>query len=234
MTVSNTNPAWSIGFFYSLKDQKDMVRGYLWGTADFLKPFDFQVIFYNKIEKGFNKSEKLIVEFDALGKMRQETTSMKAIQRRAEEFENWGLKLQIQAEVVGKTVETLETIETHTKAEELYSYEYETNIVLQPVTTYFNNSFGEKKLKNQDASIRTSFQEGSEEKMEEVANFGLSDEARLQFYDDRNEKMAERINALLTGGNERFFIAISACHLVGKKGVVALLSEMFWKVTKVH
>ena len=47
---------------------------------------------------------------------------------------------------------------------------------------------------------------------------------------DRNRRMAERMQPMLTAGAA--FVAVGALHLPGEEGIVALLREAGWTVTR--
>lgn len=54
--------------------------------------------------------------------------------------------------------------------------------------------------------------------------------ARRRLLDDRNERMVERMTGLLETGNA--FVAVGAAHLPGERGVLNLLAQQGWTVTR--
>ena len=50
--------------------------------------------------------------------------------------------------------------------------------------------------------------------------------------DNRNEVMVERMQELLETGNA--FIAVGAAHLPGKSGILKLLTEQGYQVSRAH
>lgn len=56
--------------------------------------------------------------------------------------------------------------------------------------------------------------------------------ARTRLLDDRNKRMVERMDGLLGKGNA--FVAVGAAHLAGDAGLLSLLSQAGWTVTRVY
>lgn len=56
--------------------------------------------------------------------------------------------------------------------------------------------------------------------------------ARVRLLDDRNKRMVERMAKLLAKGDA--FVAVGAAHLPGDAGLLNLLAEAGWKVTRVY
>ena len=72
-----------------------------------------------------------------------------------------------------------------------------------------------------------------EEIIDKISRNGISDELNKRFLDDRNRKMADKIDHKLHLNQGKFFTAIGAGHVVGKVGVPSLLREKGWTIEKV-
>lgn len=224
-----------------------MSRGYISGTAHMLNMFDFKLAFDEKIEQCFKESDHLVVELNAVKeiklKLSDKVENINAfIEEQAESQQSMDLNFLIQAEEKGKTVYELETSEFQQQAQKEYQKDYWKNITSKlfqrpvfgatPEEEIFYKDL-DQQLKQKDDFTREGFQEGSESKIEFVANFGLSEGVSKRFYADRNENMAEKIDSLLRKEQGRFFIAIGAGHVVGKKSVPTLLSQQYkWQIKK--
>jgi len=64
------------------------------------------------------------------------------------------------------------------------------------------------------------------------ADAQLAERFMKKVIDDRNHRMAQRMQAHLREG--RYFIAVGALHLPGKEGLLRLLSERGYRVTRVY
>jgi uncharacterized protein YbaP (TraB family) len=56
--------------------------------------------------------------------------------------------------------------------------------------------------------------------------------ARTRLLDDRNKRMVERMTKLLQKGDA--FVAVGAAHLAGEAGLLSLLAQAGWTVTRVY
>jgi uncharacterized protein YbaP (TraB family) len=77
------------------------------------------------------------------------------------------------------------------------------------------------------------------ERMVEISDHSMRDSSaamkdhfNTQLIDDRNHRMAERMQPRLLKGNE--FIAIGALHLPGEQGLLNLLSKRGYRLTRVY
>ncbi|MCR2804508.1 TraB/GumN family protein [Paenibacillus soyae] len=73
--------------------------------------------------------------------------------------------------------------------------------------------------------------------VEELTQMAEDMQADLEYYNamlkDRNILMAEKVNGFLTGSKPAtFFVVVGALHMVGEHGLVALLEEMGYTVTR--
>jgi len=64
----------------------------------------------------------------------------------------------------------------------------------------------------------------------DTQSLAAMEHARRRLLDDRNERMVERMTALLEKGNA--FVAVGAAHLPGEMGLLALLAKQGWTVTR--
>jgi uncharacterized protein YbaP (TraB family) len=236
------------GLFYRIQNTEGVTRGYIFGSAHRLDMFDFKLLFDEEIDKRFNESNHLVVEVDAIKDLKKSMPEVEnfnnIIKQQAEKLQSKEVSWLIQSHENGKMIHELETVEFQIEAKADYQKEIGKNIIskilrrplmhLTPDEEKFYKEF-DQKLAQKDQFTREGLAEGSEEKIEFVANFGLSEEVAKRFYDDRSEKMAEKTDSLLRENAGLFFIAIGAGHVVGKKGVPTLLSQRYgWQVTKMR
>ncbi len=64
-------------------------------------------------------------------------------------------------------------------------------------------------------------------------NMKMPGDMGRKLLEDRNHPMADAIEKLLKG-NEKSFVVVGAAHMVGKEGIVALLSAKGYKVTQIE
>lgn len=64
------------------------------------------------------------------------------------------------------------------------------------------------------------------------ASLAAMEHARKRLLDDRNQRMADRMAKLLDKGNT--FVAVGAAHLAGDAGLLSLLAQAGWTVTRVY
>jgi len=237
----------TLGLFYKILDAKGVTRGYLFGTAHMLSMFAFKITLDEKINRRFDKSTSIIVELDIVKdiklKMDGKVENFNAfIKEQAKKLQSMDLNFLIRAEKKGKPIHELETLELQQQAVKEYEAEYSKNITsrilkrplfgLTPEEEEFYRDF-DRKLDQKDQYTLEGFEEGSEEKMEVVAKFGLSEEVSKRFYAARNEKWAEKIDSLLQRELGLLFIAVGAGHVVGQKGIPTILSQHHhWQVKK--
>lgn len=97
------------------------------------------------------------------------------------------------------------------------------------------------------ALLYEAWERGDDELVESIAFAGGDEDPALaelqeRMYTRRNRSMAERIDALLRGGQEgqgggedrRYFVVVGAGHMVGEAGIPALLAERGHRVRRVE
>ncbi len=234
------------GLFYRIQNTEGVTRGYMFGSAHMLHMFDFKLLFDEEIDKRFNESNHLVVELDVIKELKKSIGDVEnfnnIIKQQAEKLQSKELSWLIQSYENGKMIHELETAEFQNEAKADYQKEYGKNITskilrrpLMHLTLDEEKFYKEfdRNLNQKDQFTREGFAEGSEKKIEFVANFGLSEEVAKRFNEDRSEKMAEKTDFLLRENSGLFFISIGAGHVVGEKGVPAILFQGYgWQVTK--
>lgn len=141
------------------------------------------------------------------------------------------LALQLQATLAGKPVHGLESIQEQLSVFDELSTEDQVALLRETVRSQRES---EAQL---EALTRAYLARDLGELMATVERFRPED-ARLyntlmqRLLDDRNRRMAERMEARLVEGNA--FIAVGAAHLPGPDGLLALLARRGYRLTAVH
>ncbi len=79
------------------------------------------------------------------------------------------------------------------------------------------------------------WREGDDEALAELSFRGIDEPGMEAFYAavyfERNERMSERIDALMQGP-QRTFVGVGAAHMIGDQGLPTLLSERGWQLRR--
>lgn len=122
----------------------------------------------------------------------------------------------------------LETYESGYKMYDGFSAELQEGMLMGSIYSYYIESDSTEDLSDM-------WVEGDEEKLSELAESTKSNE---EYYNamlkDRNILMAEQIDGYLSSKQaSTFFVVVGALHLAGEDGLVALLEEMGYTVTRI-
>ncbi len=144
-------------------------------------------------------------------------------------FDFW---LQAEAVKLGKRLHSLETIEEQIEIFDGMSPAAQVAMVTDMLADYaditarFNRLF-RAYLKGDIAAIMTEADEVSE-----VGDAAVAEGLTTRLLDDRNRLMATRMLPLLNDGGA--FVAIGAAHLPGDDGVLALLEQRGYRITRAY
>jgi hypothetical protein len=140
--------------------------------------------------------------------------------------------LQHQAQAAGKQVVALETVDEQLQVFDglpqadqlaLLSATLETGADAGRYAAIMRNLYLTRNLRGllQIFSVATDKQ-----------SLAAMEHARTRLLDDRNKRMVERMTKLLQKGDA--FVAVGAAHLPGDAGVLNLLAQAGWTVTRVY
>jgi len=224
-----------LGLFYKIKDNDGNTKGYIWGTMHSFQVFDFKPVFDEKPYRCFKKSKTLVVELDITKELETQIKESaktsgrpfdsnklsERLHKYANDNQSMDLQLLLQAHEDKKDIYELETLE--------FAQEMQRQSFQEVCKNYSNIPLSE--IDARDDLLKEAFLESSEEKFLKFAKCGFSEKLSEQFYDERNQKMAEKIDSLLRTEKGLLFIAVGAGHVSGKAGVPALLSKK-WTIQK--
>lgn len=244
-----TKDAPSLGFFYKIKGPGGETRGYLLGTCHGLKNYlDVPITFDEKINRALAKSAFLALErtehftadnFQELEKTFNETQFMdRQLECRAYRS---GIE-RIDLETAQEQEQALEYVKFHPQdniEKRAYQRLIQSTKVMQTVHRVLNyrretaiSMEALKALASHNPAIFISYVKyvrsgiGSEILAKQIFKITLDKQCRRIIFTDRNQIMNKRIAQLLIENPfERFFIAVGADHLIGNKGIPALLNR---------
>lgn len=142
------------------------------------------------------------------------------------------MMLQHRAQDAGKKVVALETVDEQLavfdglpQADQLalLSATLETGADAGRYAAVMRNLYLKRNLK----ALLQIFNVGTDKK-----SLAAMQHARTRLLDDRNKRMVERMTALLETGHA--FVAVGAAHLPGEAGLLNLLAQAGWTVTRVY
>lgn len=224
-----------IGLIYKIKNQYG-TKGYLYGTCHENSKCDPSFCASKISIRYLNKSLDLTVEnnilthpgLNHLGKtLYEKAGKIKKITETDPEVRSQEAELLIHAVITNKLINELETIEE----QETYIKEYTIEKSHAPI---FDIPYETWKQQSEEFSILNEiiWKISDEIAIEKYAKHGISASFSKKFYDERNIKMAEKIDKIL-GKEGRHFIAIGSGHVIGNAGVVNLLRSKGWNIEKI-
>lgn len=206
------------GFFYKIKDQENKTRGYLLGIILAMDPYVKAPKKLSDIAlKKVDKSSTLIVKFNfELHENHNNLVNPEQLHFKMD------YDLQKKARKDKKAIIELETIDYYIEIGQKTGREILRNFQINPQLLQEISAYAMRQF------------ELDEREMVHAARLLFSPESAKECFDDRQAKLADKINVhLLERG--KHMVAIDASNLLGEHGVKALLAEKYgWRIEKIQ
>jgi len=215
------------GFLYNISNERGKTKGFLAGSLHHVADKKFKIS--KNLKNAFKQSKTLAVECDIVKHQEALTRKVRMMDSQVllkmaitlskmKVFEGIDQKFHKKAIKKGMPIKELEKIDEHMNAV--------TNLIS-------HMQGGSENTPEVFKTLNQAYKKGEKKVLMKVIEEGMSELAKEKFLFGRNRNMASKIDALLNKDSMPF-VVVGAAHLFGKdQGLVALLRNQGWKVTRI-